>query len=179
MKSSQRRAAEKTVTNLGAVLDFMRLLWRLDHALNRTSKRMKPTLGVTAPQRLVLRIVGRFPDLPAGELALLLHLHPSTLTGVLKRLESARLLARRADPRDRRRSLLRLTVKGKQLDVLSAASVEAAVKQALETIPAAPLSSARAVLETVTATLEANLEAPRQRRKRSRPQRKAGAAVVL
>lgn len=154
----------------------MRLLWRLDHALHRTSKRLGTTLGVTAPQRLVLRIVGRFPDLPAGELAQLLHLHPSTLTGVLKRLERARLLARRPDPRDLRRSLLRLTAKGKELDVVSAGSVEAAVKDALETLAPGPLANARAVLESVTAKLEANLALPSTKR-HARLQRKSNPAV--
>ncbi len=32
---------------LGKVLDFLRLLWAVDHGLNRTSKRMEVELGVT------------------------------------------------------------------------------------------------------------------------------------
>ena len=40
---------------LGAVLDFMRLLWAVDHALQSTSKRMESTFGLTGPQRLVVR----------------------------------------------------------------------------------------------------------------------------
>ena len=65
----------------------MRLLWAVDHGLQRRSKRMAATLGVTGPQRLVIRIVGRFPGISAGRLASILHLHPSTLTGILRRLE--------------------------------------------------------------------------------------------
>jgi MarR family transcriptional regulator, organic hydroperoxide resistance regulator len=83
---------------LGEVLDFMRLIWQMDHAAQRTSKRMEATLGVTSPQRLVIRIVGRFPGIPAGYLARLLHIHPSTLTGVLGRIERQGLLRRRSDP---------------------------------------------------------------------------------
>jgi DNA-binding MarR family transcriptional regulator len=158
VQPSQRDEADPTVPKLGDVLDFMRLIWALDHALHRTSKRLKTTLGVTAPQRLVLRIVGRFPNIPAGELALLLHLHPSTLTGVLKRLERSRLIARHADAHDRRRSLLRLTAKGASLDVDSTGSVEAAVKVALDSSTAATVKATRGVLESVTARLEANLE---------------------
>ena len=44
--------------SLGPTLDFLRLLWELDHALQRRSKRMARALGLTGPQRLVLRIVG-------------------------------------------------------------------------------------------------------------------------
>ena len=71
---------------LGAVLDFMRRLWALDHALQSISKRMETTLGLTGPQRLVIRIVGHSPGISAGKLAELMHVHHSTLTGVLGRL---------------------------------------------------------------------------------------------
>src|ERR1700760_1858990 len=88
---------------LGAVLDFMRLLWAVDHALQSASKRMEATFGVTGPQRLVVRIVGRFPGIAAGRVAEILHVHPSTLTSILKRLETRGMLQRRSDPRDARR----------------------------------------------------------------------------
>src|SRR5512146_1996532 len=68
---------------LGDVLEFMRLIWGISHGLQSTSKRMEAQLGITGPQRLVVRIVGRCPGVSARELAHTLHLHPSTLTGVL------------------------------------------------------------------------------------------------
>ena len=37
---------------LDATLDFMRLLWAIEHGLQRSSKRMEATLGVTGPQRV-------------------------------------------------------------------------------------------------------------------------------
>src|SRR5580704_311880 len=73
---------------LGGVLDFLKLLWALDHGLQTASRDMERRLGVTGPQRMVIRIVGRFPGISAGELASVLHVHPSTLTGVLRRLET-------------------------------------------------------------------------------------------
>src|SRR5437899_11490374 len=79
---------------LGAVLDFMRLLWAVDHALQSTSKRMEANFGMTGPQRLVVRIVGRFPGTPAGRVAQILHVHPSTLTGIRKRLAARGILPR-------------------------------------------------------------------------------------
>ena len=48
---------------------------------------MAATIGITGPQRLVIRIIGRFPSIHAMQLADILHLHPSSLTAVLKRLE--------------------------------------------------------------------------------------------
>src|ERR1700730_9851286 len=72
---------------LGAVLDFMRLLWAVDHALQSASKRMESNFAVPGPTRVVVRIVGRFPAIAAGRIAEILHVHPSSLTGILKRLE--------------------------------------------------------------------------------------------
>lgn len=138
---------------LGEVLDFMRLLWQVDHALQRTSKRMETTLGVTGPQRLVIRIVGRFPGSPAGHLARLLHVHPSTLTGILKRLERQGLIGRRADARDRRRSLLGLTDKGRLFDVQTEGTVEAAIQRALERSAHDKVQAAREVLASIAETL--------------------------
>ena len=64
---------------LGPVLDFMRLMWAINHGLDRASRGMQAKFGVTGPQRLVLRIVGTFPGLSAGDLARTLHVHPSTV----------------------------------------------------------------------------------------------------
>src|SRR5207249_10394609 len=98
-----RGADDQREPPLGAVLDFLRLLWAVDHALQSASKRMESNFGMTGPQRLVMRIVGRFPGIAAGRVAEILHVHPSTLTGLLKRLESRGLLQRRTDPGDARR----------------------------------------------------------------------------
>src|SRR5689334_23622938 len=51
------------VSELDPVLDFMRLLWSIEHGLQRMSKRMENEIGITGPQRLVLRVVGQYPGL--------------------------------------------------------------------------------------------------------------------
>lgn len=134
---------------LGGLLDFMRLIWAVDHGLQRVSKRMETTLGVTGPQRFVIRIVGRFPGIPAGHLAGLLHVHPSTLTGILKRLERRGLVRRRSDARDGRRSLLGLTDRGRLFDVETEGTVEAAIQQTLDRTPAEKIQAARDVLVSI------------------------------
>jgi DNA-binding MarR family transcriptional regulator len=142
------------VRNLGPVLDFMRALWALDHAVQSASKRMEARLGVTSPQRLVVRIVGRFPGISAGEVAEILHVHPSTLTGVLKRLEARKVLSRRPDPRDGRRALLSLTASGRRIDALRTGTVEAAVKQVLRDLPPRSVDCARELAEALALALD-------------------------
>jgi DNA-binding MarR family transcriptional regulator len=131
----------------------MRLIWAVDHALQTTSKRMKSAIGVTGPQRLVIRIVARFPGIPAGQIARLLHVHPSTLTGILKRLERQGLIRRRPDPKDRRRAFLGITEEGKRIDATGAGTVEAAVEQVISRAPRAKLESAREILVELAAAL--------------------------
>lgn len=109
----------------------MRLLWELVHSLDRASKRMSQELGVTGPQRLALRVVGLFPGISAGQLANMLHIHPSTLTGILQRLIDQRLVERTAAAGDKRRAQLRLTARGSRINQLTAGTVEAAITAAL------------------------------------------------
>ena len=148
-------AQGKEASDLGDVLDFMRVLWAVDHALEAASKRMESELGVTGPQRLVIRIVGRYPRISAGELADILHLHPSTLTGVLRRLEHRSIVSRSTDPGDARRALFSLTARGKKLDSRRLGTVEAAVRRALSRIPKRKIAETAAVLAALTDGLSA------------------------
>src|SRR6185369_3167005 len=113
------------------VLDFMRLLWSVEHGLQRSSKRMEAALGITGPQRLVLRVVGQFPGLSAGELAHIVRLHPSTITGILQRLVAKGLIERKRDPGDSRRARLRLRPAAVAYTRASPGTVERAVTEAL------------------------------------------------
>jgi MarR family transcriptional regulator, organic hydroperoxide resistance regulator len=109
----------------------MRLIWAVDHGLQRSSKRMAAVLGLTGPQRLAIRILGRTEGITPGALAEILHLHPSTLTGILRRLEERGVIRRVADLRDSRRSLLFLTPAGRKLDVSVKGTIEEAVRRVL------------------------------------------------
>jgi MarR family transcriptional regulator, organic hydroperoxide resistance regulator len=145
--------AGKTAPPLGEVLDFMRLLWGLDQALETASKRMERTSGVTSPQRLVLRLVGRFPGITANRLAGILRVHPSTVSGIVKRLEHRGLVERGCDARDRRRAYLGLTARGRQLDCESAATVEAAVQRTLASAAPPEIEHTRRVLAALAQEL--------------------------
>jgi MarR family transcriptional regulator, organic hydroperoxide resistance regulator len=141
------------VDELDDVLQFMRELWAVVHALQRTSKSMEQRAGVTGPQRLVLRVVGLFPGISAGPLAGLLHVHPSTLTGILHRLGTQGLLTREASPGDRRRAVLRLTVAGKRVNARRAGTVEAAVVRLLRKLGAGERAATERALRLLAAEL--------------------------
>jgi DNA-binding MarR family transcriptional regulator len=131
-------------------------MWALDHALQSASKRMEANFGLTGPQRLVVRIVGRFPMIAAGRIAEILHVHPSTLTGILQRLEARGILQRRPDARDARRALFVLTSKGRKLDVVRTGTVEQAVRRVVAKEPE-KVAVAQEVLAAITGELDAGL----------------------
>lgn len=157
---AQTSAHETQVPQLGEVLEFMRLLWAVDHRLKSTSKHMEATMGLTGPQRLVVRLVGRFPGITAGRLANILHVHPSTLTGVLRRLEKRGYLERKSDPLDARKALFSLTDTGRAVDAPAASTVEAAVQRALSRVPKARMAGAQEVLTVLAEELGSGDEEP-------------------
>jgi MarR family transcriptional regulator, organic hydroperoxide resistance regulator len=149
----RRAPAEADATGLGEVMEFMRLLWAVDHELEASSKRMFADVGVTGPQRLVIRIVGRQPGVSAGRLAEILHVHPSTLTGVLGRLVEHGLLVRKVDPGDGRRALFSLTAQGRRVDGVRTGTIEAKVRSALSRLPEREVAAARHVLGAIADSL--------------------------
>lgn len=162
--TAQARESDVAPVELPDVLQFMQLLWGVVHGLEKISKRMTNAIGVTGPQRLVLRVVGLFPGLSAGDLATILHIHPSTLTGVLQRLVSQGLLQRVDDPRDRRRAVLRLTASGTRANAVKRGTVESAVAAALAQVTASDRAATRRVLERLAEKLDVVIGEPVLRR---------------
>jgi DNA-binding MarR family transcriptional regulator len=136
------------------VLKFMQLLWAVVHGVEKSSKRMNGAIGVTGPQRLVLRIVGLFPGMSAGDVAAVLHVHPSTITGVLQRLVAQGLLCRVEDPGDRRRAVLRLTARGARVNGATRGTVESAVADTLQVVAAGDRAAASRVLDELARRLD-------------------------
>jgi MarR family transcriptional regulator, organic hydroperoxide resistance regulator len=138
---------------LDETLDFMRLLWSIEHSLQKQSKRMESEIGLTGPQRLVLRVVGQFPGISAGALARVVKLHPSTITGILQRLVKRRLLRRERDPDDSRRTRLWTAPAAKRYTRRATGTVEDTVRRTLAGIRAGHVRGARVVLTELARVL--------------------------
>jgi DNA-binding MarR family transcriptional regulator len=137
---------------LGNALDFMRGLWQLNHALERLSSRMEDELAVSAQQHWIIRCVGKYPGMTPGQLAAQLHLDPGTVSAALGRLERKDLIARRRDPRDRRRVSLGLTGRGRGL--YAASILERAVEHWLAESDPRAIATALRVLESLSESLD-------------------------
>ncbi len=152
------RLPRPATPELPPVLEFLRALWSLNHALEVTSSDMHRRSGVTAQQRMVLRIVGHLGSVSAGMLSTLLHVHPGTLSAALRRLEGRGLLARQRADDDARRVLIALTPLGERLLATSEGTVERAATQVLSESEPEYISSALLLMEQISRALESRHE---------------------
>ena len=90
-------------------------LYAATMAVNRAYKPMLDALGLTYPQYLVLSSLWERDGLAVSGIADRLALEPSTITPLVKRLESAGFLTRERNPRDERQVIVRLTEKSRPL----------------------------------------------------------------
>lgn len=132
----------------------MQRLWTLTHSLEVRSKRMAKELGVTGPQRLVVRLIGQAPGMSARDIAQTLGIHPSTLTGILARLEKQGLIRREVDDNDRRRAQFDLTHAGKRIDRDRKGTVEAAVRRAMGRAAPSVIAGTTEMIELLVAELD-------------------------
>jgi MarR family transcriptional regulator, organic hydroperoxide resistance regulator len=163
-----RRPLRRRHANHNTALEFLRLLWAVDHQLQRASKRLARDLGVTGPQRLAIRVIATEPGLSPQEVAVKLHLHKSTVTGILQRLEEQRLIGRTVDASDKRRSHLHLTPRGHRISRSKGPTIERTVQRALAGLPAPAIDGAGQVLAAIAARLQADMGEHSPRRVRSR-----------
>ena len=154
LASRRPHAGVTQVATSNETLRFMRVLWGLVHGLDVRSKWMERNLGVTGPQRLVVRMVGREPGITASAIAASLDLHPSTLTGILARLEKRGLLTRDVDPSDRRRAKFRLTPRGQRIDRERKGTVEATVRRVLARASDEAIQETQELLQSLISELE-------------------------
>ncbi|TCS13582.1 MarR family transcriptional regulator [Caulobacter sp. BK020] len=94
------------------------LCFALYGAANRMTRLYRPmldALGLTYPQYLAMLVLWEASPRTVGALGEALDLESSTLTPLLKRLETQGLVARTRDPEDERRVIVALTKAGAAL----------------------------------------------------------------
>ncbi len=95
----------------------MQSLRRIFKAIHDYSKDVSAKFGITGPQLWALKTIAQEGSIPLGELSRQMYLHPSTISGVIDRLEAKGYVARvrDTDRGDRRVINVELTLKGKRL----------------------------------------------------------------
>ena len=110
MKAKAKNSAARSRHDLEVLGSIRKII----HGFDVYSRRLSRQYGITAPQLVCLSAVIEQDDITAREIAWRIHLGPSTLVGVLDRLEAKGLIERRRDPCDRRKVLISATDQGRQ-----------------------------------------------------------------
>ena len=97
------------------VSETMQSLRRIFKALQDYSQEVSSSFGITGPQLWALKTLSRHDGLALGDLSRQMYLHPSTITGVIDRLERKGYVARDRDRNDRRVVKVKLTPGGEEL----------------------------------------------------------------
>ena len=105
----------KPISRDTAITEIMESLRRIFKAIQDYSYDVSDKFGTTGPQLWALKTISQNESLSLGELGRRMYLHPSTITGLIDRLEKKGLVERDRDQTDRRVIKLRLTSKGKGL----------------------------------------------------------------
>jgi len=124
-------------------------LRRLFKAIQEHSKAILRKTGLSGPQVWALTILGAEPELSLGELAERLFAHPSTVSGIVDRLEKRGAIRRAVDPLDGRGIRLSLTPLGRRLLKRSPPPFQVGLRTALEDLPSSQLRQLRRGLEQV------------------------------
>jgi DNA-binding MarR family transcriptional regulator len=148
--------AERLEPGDDEVLGFMRLIWAIDHELERVSKRMEATHGLTVAQRMTLLLIGRQPEAAAVRLAELMHVHAGTMSGILKRLEAAGFISRTGHQDDARRHVLKLTSKGREANRRRRGTFENTVRELLRSQSRSDIAASERVLMALAEQLRSS-----------------------
>jgi MarR family transcriptional regulator, organic hydroperoxide resistance regulator len=110
-------------------------LYSTSLAMTKLYKPLLEALGLTYPQYLVMLVLWERDGLMVSELGERLFLDSGTLTPLLKRLESASLIARIRDVQDERRVHITLTAAGRALKTQAATIPDCILKASQCSLP--------------------------------------------
>jgi DNA-binding MarR family transcriptional regulator len=97
------------------ISEIMQSLRRIIKAIQDYSQEVSNKFGITGPQLWALKTLSQSGELSLGELSERMYLHPSTITGVVDRLEKKGYVVRGRGEEDRRVIKVQLTAEGKRL----------------------------------------------------------------
>jgi len=140
---------KKSSGSLAEAAELLRLMRAIEHRLQSSSKLTARAGGVTGPQRMVLRAIAKEPGLSASDVAGVVQLHASTVTGILQRLLERGLVSRAKSDTDARKAVLELTEAGLKACESKGLGPEPIVKRALARFAPEELAAAMSVLGAV------------------------------
>jgi DNA-binding MarR family transcriptional regulator len=100
---------------LDVISDIIDNIRRVFQILNEQSQRIKQETGLTGPQLWAIRVIHEKGPINISDIAKRMYLHPTTVLGIIDRLEANGFVLRNRSKEDRRVIWLELTKDGKGL----------------------------------------------------------------
>jgi MarR family transcriptional regulator, organic hydroperoxide resistance regulator len=122
-----------------AISNIIDNLRRVFQILNEQSKKVEKDTGLTGPQLWAIKAIHENAPINLSDLAGRLYLHPTTVVGIIDRLEMNSYVKRTRSKGDRRMVQIELTAKGKSLLNLAPEVAQGLLVAGLEELPATRL----------------------------------------
>lgn len=126
------------VTKLVAVNDSIRILQsvrRIAQCVEHHSKRLSTTHKITSPQLVALMAIAQLGPSTLKSIGRAIYLSPSTVVGIVDRLEEKQLVRRERDTRDRRNVYVTVTAEGMALIEGAPSALPQGFTSALSALP--------------------------------------------
>lgn len=136
-------------------LRVLRSLRRIIHGVDLYSKQLAITTQVTAPQLVCLLHVVNNGSVSATAIGREVHLSPSTVVGILDRLEEKGLVERQRSRQDRRIVRVTATQEGVELARKAPSPLQQTLAKSLSELPELEQATIALSLERVVALMEA------------------------
>jgi DNA-binding MarR family transcriptional regulator len=136
-------------------LRVLQSLRRIIRAVEIHSKKLVHNHNITGPQLGCLAAIKEKGPLTATKLARAVYLSPSTIVGIVDRLEEKNLVARQRGNKDRRQVQICLTESGEQLLDSAPSALQDTLAEALKKLPELEQVSITLALEKIVDLMEA------------------------
>ena len=137
---------------ISEIMDNVRRVFQVVHDKSKQAKR---DTGITGPQLWTIKVIGDLAPVRVSDLAARLYLNPSTVVGILDRLESRGLVQRNRSDDDRRVVNVQLTDPGKELLVRAPEVASGLLVKGLEALTSKELKNIEGGLDRLVSILGA------------------------
>ena len=156
-----RRKDSHLVKENEVVAEIIDNLRRVFQVVNEYSKTAEKDTGLTGPQLWAIKVIADLAPIRVSDLAKRMYLHPTTVVGILDRLENRELVFRKRSEEDRRVVEVDLTAQGKQLVEQAPEVAQGLLVRGLEVMPIKRLTYIADALDDLAKILGAHDMPPR------------------
>jgi DNA-binding MarR family transcriptional regulator len=135
-------------------LRVFQALRRIIRAVDLHSRKLSSQHEITGPQLFCLLSVAEHEPVTPSAIARHVHLSPSTVIGILDRLDAKGLVSRERDLTDRRLVQVSLTEKGDAIVANAPSPLQDTLSEAMNELPKAELSAIAASLDRIVEMME-------------------------